>query len=186
MHAIREHADILDATSLREELEYILLKDKKDSPFDNFRTLPTLTHYLKPHFILRISEKLTWQQALILACQPLLDYQVINEAFIQDCLEQVKSTDYGGYLGTEACIPHTTIEHGVLNDGISLLISTQPIEFPNGRQIHFIFPLSFYDLTKHLKAVNQLAVICKDQKLLLNIKKAADTKTVYQLLRQSS
>ena len=185
-HIIRKYAVISDAKPLREELEYFLLKEKQNSPLENFKTLPTLTNYLKPQFILQTSEELTWQQALILACQPLIDYQIVNEVFIQDCLVQIDSKEYGGYLGTQTCIPHTTVDHGVLKDGIGLLISKKPITFPNGQQIHFIFPLSFYDLTKHLKAVNQLADICKDQTFLIKLLELEDKKTIYQLLRQSS
>ncbi len=61
---IRTYAQVNDTKQLREELEYFLLKQKQDSPLENFKALPSLTDYLKPDFIRRTSEKLTWQQAV--------------------------------------------------------------------------------------------------------------------------
>lgn len=181
---IRTYAQVNDTKQLREELEYFLLKQKQDSPLENFKALPSLTDYLKPDFIRRTSEKLTWQQAVKFACHPLLENQMITELFIQDCLDQIEEQGYAGYLGSQTCIPHTAPQNGVLKDGISLLIAAEPIAFPNGKKIHFIYPLSFYDLTKHLKAVNQLADISNDSTFLNRLKESSDTKTAYQLIRQ--
>lgn len=181
---IRTYAQVNDTKQLREELEYFLLKQKQDSPLENFKALPSLTDYLKPDFIRKTSEKLTWQQAVKFACHPLLENQMITELFIQDCLDQIEEQGYAGYLGSQTCIPHTAPQNGVLKDGISLLIAAEPIAFPNGKKIHFIYPLSFYDLTKHLKAVNQLADISNDSTFLNRLKESSDTKTAYQLIRQ--
>lgn len=91
--------------------------------------------------------------------------------------------DYAGYLGSQTCIPHTTTEHGVLRDGVSLLISQQPIDFPGGHQVSLIMPLSFYDLTRHLRAINQIAAISENDELIQNLKES-DEITSYQLIRQ--
>ncbi|MBF2831866.1 PTS transporter subunit EIIA, partial [Escherichia coli] len=133
---------------------------------ENFRILPSLTQYLKPNFIKIIEYELTWEEAVRLASQPLLEHQIINDSFINDSIMQINDVGYTGYLGTKTCIPHTTVDNGVLRDGVSLLISKKPIVFPNGRLMNFIIPLSFYDLTKHLRAVNQIASISNDFDLL--------------------
>ncbi|HCB28241.1 MAG TPA: hypothetical protein DEP40_07895, partial [Enterococcus sp.] len=49
-----------------------------------------------------------------------------------------------------------------------------------------ILLLSFFDLTKHLRAINQIADIAKDDSLIEQLLIADDEKTVYQLLRQRS
>ncbi|WP_430611903.1 BglG family transcription antiterminator [Enterococcus sp. DIV0876] len=184
MQVIRKYAEVHDSKMLIEELEYFLLREKQDSPLENTKVLPALTNYLKPEFIKIIDHPIPWQKAIELACQPLLTHQIIDQSFIVDCLKQIETDGYAGYLGPNTCIPHTTVEHGVMKDGISLLVSRKPIDFPNGQSVHFIFPLSFYDLTKHLKAVNQLASISGDQQSMDTLLNAPDTKTIYQFLRQ--
>ncbi|MGO3709389.1 PTS sugar transporter subunit IIA [Vagococcus salmoninarum] len=185
IHIIRKYSPSLSGVQeMREELAYFLLREKQDSPLENLKTLPDLTQYLKPAFIKMTSAELTWIEAVELACKPLLDHQIITQEFITDCIRQIGAQDYSGYLGIRTCIPHTTLEHGILKDGISLLVSKNPIEFPNGHLISFIAPLSFYDLTKHLRAVNQIADISNDKKLLDSILTTKDEKTIYQQIRQ--
>jgi len=62
----------------------------------------------------------------------------------------------------------------------------QPIILPDGKRIKYIFPLSFSDLTKHLKAINQLADLCRDSKLLQDISESLSEKEIYQLIRKNT
>lgn len=183
---IKRYARVSDSRSLKEELALYLLQEQSNSPIENFKTLPSLTHFLKPDFIQVVAKKISWEDALTIACKPLLEYGIINERFIEDCKKQIVQKDYAGYLGQQTCIPHTTIENGVLKDGISLLVSKEPIEFPNGMNIHFVYPLSFYALTKHLRAVNQLADISNNEELLSNLVAEHNIKELYQIIRKNS
>lgn len=183
---IRKYTTIHKVKDLRDELEYFLLREKQDSPLENFKTLPPLTNYLKPDYITITDKEYTWKQALEIACKPLLDNQIINQEFSEDCKKQIETDSYTGYFGLKTSIPHTTIEHGVLRDGVSLLISKKPIIFPNGNKVHFIYPLSFYDLTRHLRAVNQIADISNNDLLLTELLQEKDVKRVYQIIRQNT
>ncbi|WP_308618254.1 PTS sugar transporter subunit IIA [uncultured Enterococcus sp.] len=180
---IQQHAKVNDLRNLKEELQYFLLQTNNNSPIENHKVLPSLTHYLKPNFIEIIDENITWQEAVKMACQPLLESHIIDEFFYEDCIRQIQDENYSGYLGTQTCIPHTTIEHGVLRDGVSLLISQKPIQFPGGHQVSLIMPLAFYDLTRHLRAINQIASISENEALIQKLKKS-DEVTSYQLIRQ--
>ena len=73
-----------------------------------------------------------------------------------------------------------------MKDGISLLVLKRPVILPDGKRIKYIFPLSFSDLTKHLKAINQLADLCRDHRLLQSISESLSEKEIYQLIRKSS
>ena len=181
---IRNHTVINDVRDLRKDLEYFLLKIKQEFPIDGLNSLPSLTHYLKPNFITLTDEVMTWEEAIVLASKPLLDEKIVNKRFIDDCIQQVKQKNYSSFLGLRTCIPHTTVENGVLKDGVSLLISEKPIIFPDGKQINFIFPLAFYDLTIHLKTVNQIADISNNVLFLDTLLNKNNEKNIYQLLRK--
>ena len=184
MGIIQKYSDAPSSKELKEELQYFLLQEKQDSPLENTKVLPSLTYYLKPNYITVIDEDITWEDAVALACKPLMDNQIINDEFLLDCLQQMRQPNYAGYFGEKTCIPHTTAEHGVQREGISLLISKKPIEFPNRKGIQIIFPLSFLDLTKHLKAINQIADISTNQEFLSELFSKKETKTIYQFIRQ--
>lgn len=183
---VKKYATVNDRASLREELQYFLVKQDESTPLDNFQVLPSLTHYLRPNYVQVIDQEMTWEEAVSLACQPLLDHQIIDSRFISDCVNQIKQPGYAGYLGMRTCIPHTTVDKGVINDGVSIMVCQKPVIFPNGEAISLILPLSFFDLTKHLRAINQIADIAKDDSLIDQLVASADGKTIYQLLRQSS
>ncbi|KAF1297365.1 transcriptional antiterminator [Enterococcus sp. JM4C] len=182
---IQKQSTIKNLTELREDIQAFLIKKEQDSPLENFQILPSLTYYLKPTYVqINHEQSLTWQEALKLACNPLIESQTVTQEFYLDCEKQIMQSEFSGFLGTDTCIPHTTIEHGVLKDGVSLFLSKEPIIFPNGQAIHLIFPLAFYDLTKHLRAINQIAEISGDRVFLEKLLATEDEKTIYQLLRQ--
>ncbi|EGO8621149.1 PRD domain-containing protein [Enterococcus faecalis] len=186
LQIIQRSTQITNKQALKEELQYFLIKENQGVALNDFDVLPSLTYYLRPNYIQIAEQALTWQQAIQVACQPLLSENIINQMFVYDCLKQIEAPDYSGFLGTETCIPHTTVEKGVLKDGVSLYVSKEPILFPGGKKIHFIFPLAFFDLTKHLRAINQLADLSNDSTLLNEIVQATEIKTIYQLIRKNT
>lgn len=184
LQLIKQYAKLDDPKKLKEELQYFLLQEKQDSPLDNFKVLPSLMSYLKPTYIKIVEDELGWKEAVRLACRPLMEDQVITEEFYLDCIRQIEEATYSGYFGEHTSIPHTTAEHGILQEGVSLLLSKKEIVFPRGKKVRMIFPLAFLDLTKHLKAVNQVADISTNPKLLDELFVQNDTKSVYQIIRK--
>ncbi|MFG5604716.1 transcriptional antiterminator, partial [Enterococcus faecalis] len=105
---IRKYANITNPVSLREELQYFLIKEDGSTPLDNFKVLPSLTYYLRPSYVQIVEEEMSWERAVEVACRPLLEHQIIDSRFIADCLDQIRQPGYAGYLGMKTCIPHTT------------------------------------------------------------------------------
>ncbi len=183
---IQKSASIHHLGNLRSDLRDFLITEKETAPLENFQILPSLAYFLKPSYVQKVTEQLTWQEALKIACRPLLEAQVINEEFYLDCERQISTPDYYGFFGSQVSIPHTTVEHGVLKDGVGFLVSKEPILFPGGQKIHFIVPLAFHDLTRHLRAVNQIAAISSKQELLQQFLQQADQEMIFQILRHNS
>lgn len=183
---IRKYANIDDLSRLKDEIKMFLIQQDDQSSINEIDSLPSLTHYLKPSYIQIIDKCSTWKEAFRIACIPLLENRIVTEVFVEDCIKQASRSDYSSYLGKESCIPHTSKENGILNDGISLLVLRQPIVLPDGKKIKYIFPLSFNDLTKHLKAINQLADVCRDSGLLRSISESLSEKEIYQLIRKNT
>lgn len=184
MEIIQRNAHIDNYSRLKEEVQYFLLTEKDSLLSYQFRILPSLTHYLKPRYVQFVEKVENWQQAFRIACLPLLEEQVIINEFIVDCEKQIKQADYYGFLGEQMAIPHTRPENGVLKDGISFLVLKEPVEFPNGQWIHFIVPLAFYNLTRHLRAINQLADLSSQKDILTQMIHSQDVTKIYQEIRK--
>lgn len=183
---IRKYANIDDLSRLKDEIKMFLIQQDDQHSINEIDSLPSLTYYLKPSYIQVKDKCSTWEDAFRIACTPLLENRVVTEEFVKDCIKQASNPNYSSYLGNDSCIPHTSKENGILNDGISLLVLRQPIVLPDGKKIKYIFPLSFNDLTKHLKAINQLADVCRDSGLLRSISESLSEKEIYQLIRKNT
>lgn len=183
---IRKYANIDDLSRLKDEIKMFLIQQDDQHSINEIDSLPSLTYYLKPSYIQVKDKCSTWEDAFRIACIPLLENRVVTEEFVKDCIKQASNPNYSSYLGNDSCIPHTSKENGILNDGISLLVLRQPIVLPDGKKIKYIFPLSFNDLTKHLKAINQLADVCRDSGLLRSISESLSEKEIYQLIRKNT
>ncbi|NME49960.1 BglG family transcription antiterminator [Enterococcus cecorum] len=186
INTIRKYANIDDLSPLKDEIKMFLIQQDNQHSINEIDSLPSLTYYLKPSYIQVKDKCSTWEDAFRIACIPLLENRVVTDEFVEDCIKQAAYPDYSSYLGNNSCIPHTSKENGILNDGISLLVLKQPIILPDGKRIKYIFPLSFSDLTKHLKAINQLADLCRDSKLLQSISESLSEKEIYQLIRKNT
>lgn len=186
INTIRKYANIDNLSQLKDEIKMFLIQQDDQPSINEIDSLPSLTYYLKPSYIQMRDKCATWEEAFRIACIPLLENRVVTDEFVEDCIKQAAYPDYSSYLGNNSCIPHTSKENGILNDGISLLVLKQPIILPDGKRIKYIFPLSFSDLTKHLKAINQLADLCRDNKLLQDISESLSEKEIYQLIRKNT
>lgn len=184
MKIIQRNTQINDKDKLKDELQYFLLTEKDSSLSEQFRVLPSLTYYLKPKYVKVVEKVANWQEALEIACQPLLEDQVVLEEFVQDCEKQIGQSEFYGFLGEKMAIPHTRPENGILKDGVSFLVLKEPVEFPNGQQINFIVPLAFYNLTRHLRAINQLANLSSQKDLIQQMISCGDATMVYQQIRK--
>ena len=186
INTIRKYANIDNLSQLKDEIKMFLIQQDDQPSINEIDSLPSLTYYLKPSYIQMRDKCATWEEAFRIACIPLLENRVVTDEFVEDCIKQAAYPDYSSYLGNNSCIPHTSKENGILNDGISLLVLKQPIILPDGKRIKYIFPLSFSDLTKHLKAINQLADLCRNSKLLQDISESLSEKEIYQLIRKNT
>ena len=183
LQIIQKSTVITDRKQLKEDLQTFLVVQQEAAPLENFQILPSLISYIKPEYVQTSNQELSWEEAVDLACQPLLAAKVVNSDFIKDLKRQIASPVFCSYLGTQMSIPHTTAENGILKDGISFLVLKKPVYFPDGQKIHFLVPLAFHDLTKHLRAINQLASLSENKTLLTALLKGKEANDVYHILK---
>ena len=98
-----------------------------------------------------------------LACQPLLEQQVIEKNYQDILMNQMADEEAYYFLNNRIAIPHSSPENGVIKGGCSLLISINPIIFPGNRPIHFISPFAIRKKENYLLAINQLLQLSKDE-----------------------
>lgn len=160
MSVVRKYADIKEEVLLYEELHQLVYKNKIK------KEGKSLNELLTQKMIRYTQEKLSWQDGIRLAAQPLLELGYIEDRYIDSMISKV--VEIGPYIviAPKVAIPHARPEDGALKMGISLLHSEYPIEFDfedDESNVHLIFVLCSTDNTSHLTALQQLAAILEDE-----------------------
>ena len=120
----------------------------------------------------------TWQDALYLAAQPLIEINTIEESYVE---EIIKATNrYGAYMVIEGgfMIAHASYEVGVNDLVLSFLKLEKPVEIKD-TFINKIFVLSPVDQKKHLGIMRELFKVFTDSNLQKDLDKYNTVKEIY-------
>lgn len=171
MDTIKEHATVINEKELTSDLNAILYPNesikKTDELLNSF--LPSLSKYFSLDAIQFIDEVADWEEAIRIACIPLVKKKIITQLYVETLVLENDQEIVYNFLGKYMAIPHTSPEKGVLSDGFSMLILRKPIQFKNKMGVRIIVPLAIYDQTKHLKAIAQLVQLAEDDEKIKNI-----------------
>lgn len=165
---IRRYSAVQDEGSLQNDIEKFLISyanslinlDRQSKQESKISFLELL---VSGGIILVTEGNLTWKNAMELACQPLLEQQVIEKNYQDILMNQMADEEAYYFLNNRIAIPHSSPENGVIKGGCSLLISINPIIFPGNRPIHFISPFAIRKKENYLLAINQLLQLSKDE-----------------------
>lgn len=186
MGIIGNNAQIIQAGNLKNDLEHFFVANREEGAHSEFRILPTVDKYLKHAYIQIVNEPLRWEDAIRMAARPLVENKVITDAYVDCLIQQTGDENNYSFLGPQLAIPHAGIEDGVLTDGIGLLISKEPILYPFGQKITVIAPIAISDLTKHLRAMNQLADLGSSTEKMNQLVQLQSADEAYNLMKELS
>lgn len=110
----------------------------------------------------------SWEDAIKLACQPLLDAGIIEPEYSQYIIDNVH--EFGPYIviAPDICIPHAQEGKGVNDTAIGFMNVQQPVDFGDQAeyQPRLFFVLASTDGQKHLENLSQLVEMVEDESLL--------------------
>lgn len=184
LNLISKYADVTDSSQLKTEIERVLIANKKESnksqPKEEF---PDLLAYIKPKYIQVIDTKIEWHVALRTALQPLIDDQKVEEKYYKELVNQIDNPYNYSFLGRYISIPHSSPDHGIKDDGISMLILKDPLLLPNNKKVRVIAPIAFFHRNRFLKAINQFASLAVDRDTVKRLINSPTSKQAYQVLK---
>lgn len=112
--------------------------------------------------IIRLDKNIQWDEAILLASAPLLEFNTITKNYVKEMIDLVE--DYGPYivLKNRIAIAHAKTEAGANALGISLLINNKNIEFEDNLNIHYLFVLSSSNPKEHLQILKDISKLTGD------------------------
>ncbi|MCU9533066.1 PTS sugar transporter subunit IIA [Streptococcus sp. CSL10205-OR2] len=84
----------------------------------------------------------TWQEAVQLSVQPLIESGAVKEEYYQAIIDSTE--EYGPYyvLMPGMAMPHARPEAGVLRDAFSLVTLKEPVVFSDGKSVQVLIALA--------------------------------------------
>ena len=143
-----------------------------------------LTDLLTKEKIRFTNKELSWQEAIELAAQPLLDKHEIEERYIKAIIDKVEA--FGPYidLGLGIALPHARPEEGVKKLGMSFLRCEHPVKLMDDvkHEIKLFIVLVAIDNETHLRALSTLTKILSNKERLSQLLTATNAAEVEQIL----
>ncbi len=127
----------------------------------------------------------SWQQAIRLASQPLLDKKLISENYVDSIIKLIN--EYGPYMvfNHRIAAAHGLSEEGALGYGISLLVCRHPVEFDENNKVKIIFVLSSPDAHHHMEILKDLSTLASDPLLPEKLAQLDNAQSVLKVLKSA-
>ena len=125
----------------------------------------------------------SWQQAITLASQPLLQSNKINESYVQSMIDSVDQ--YGPYIviSPQVALAHALPKDNVFSLSVSMLKINEPIYFDN-EQVSVVLVLAPIDEKSHLGILKDIMDLFNQSKFVKKLFDAIDSNTILNLLTQ--
>lgn len=113
---------------------------------------------------------LTWQEAVQLASQPLLNEKAIDQQYVTNMIHSVEENGPYMVLADYFALMHARPGEGVFHQGMSLLVTKNEIDLA-GKPVRIFLVLAVKDSQSHLESLQEIMEVFMDQdkyQLILN------------------
>ena len=176
---IKASAEIHDEKVLRNRLLEYFIRDKNVKENESFIKLSNL---IKEDRVKIIERADSWQQAIEIASQVLIDKKSITQKYVEDMIEQIEI--FGPYivLVDGIAMPHATNNNTVNKIDVSILKLETPVDL-KGKSVDLFIVLSTIDNNRHLKMISTLSEILSDQDAL-KLLKSGEYKNIVSVIEK--
>lgn len=143
---------------------------------------PMLKELLTRDKMKKVKKCSTWQEAIAVAAQPLLEEGAITGEYIDLMIENVNT--HGPYIVLEEgfALPHAAAKEGVNHLAMSLLYLEEAVDLM-GHPIHVMVVLATVDNISHLRALSALSELLSEEEKLQILMKG-DLEEIHRLIQE--
>ncbi|WP_085247725.1 BglG family transcription antiterminator [Gilliamella mensalis] len=184
MLIIEKYSNIKDKKALQKELTAYLYNDEmSDNPvLITQQEIPSLADLMQKEHIHIIEQvEITWQDALALAVQPLLNNQSIESYYLERMVNKIQFEQPYIMLVDGLIIAHAGIDDGVNKVAMSLLKLSERLTICGYMQADLIVVLATNNPQKHLKALAQLNELLEFHEGATRIRNAKSSHEIWEL-----
>ncbi|MFC6602866.1 BglG family transcription antiterminator [Ectobacillus funiculus] len=163
---IEKHTVIQNKQALMKELQQYFTNNQSSSIKQQPETTgkPNLSELITPETISLHPAVSSWEEAIRLGAQPLLENESITSSYVEAMIKQYDMSDPYIIIGPNLAIPHASPEDGVNEVAMSLLRLEEGVDFAKDHPINIVVIIAARDKQQHLRALMQLTrlAVCKE------------------------
>ncbi|MFP3123854.1 BglG family transcription antiterminator [Ectobacillus funiculus] len=163
---IEKHTVIQNKQALMKELQQYFTNNQSSSIKQQPETTgkPNLSELITPETISLHPAVSSWEEAIRLGAQPLLENESITPSYVEAMIKQYDTSDPYIIIGPNLAIPHASPEDGVNEVAMSLLRLEKGVDFAKDHPINIVVIIAARDKQQHLRALMQLTrlAVCKE------------------------
>lgn len=127
---------------------------------------------------------LTWQEAIKIAAQPLVDNQSIEESYVNSMIDIANQDGPYFNIGDHVALAHARPEAGSHQIALSLLKTNHDVDLlTKDHPVSLWFVLSAIDSDSHLKVIQGLMQLLMDKDKLQQLMDASDVATIQNIIQ---
>ena len=125
----------------------------------------------------------TWEEAIKVCMQPLLDKGTIEQEYVDAIIERTKELGPFYILAPGLAMPHERPEKGVNRNSFSFVTLDQPVAFPDGQEVDILIGLAAVNADVHNgEAIPQIVMLFEDEDVFEKIRAAAVPEDIYKII----
>lgn len=177
------HSDILDLINQTCEIreKERLINGLKNILSRNDNKSICIKDYIKIDDIQLNIEVDSWEEAIIKSATPILNREIINEAYIKDMIKNIKQ--YGAYIIVDdgIAMPHAKANNNVNGVGVTITTFKKGISILNSKPVKLFITIANnkYD---HIELISALMKIIENEKLVEGIINSNEVNDVYNMI----
>lgn len=138
-----------------------------------------LLDFLKDSHIQCVNSQVSWEEAIQISAQPLLDDGSISNDYINAIINDQRNKGLYMFLADDLVLAHSAIENGVNRLDVSMCTFKEPVSFLNGKKAKIIIVLCAEDKTKHIHVLNDVLNIFSKKKSIDQITSLSTPAEIY-------
>ncbi|BAB03912.1 BH0193 [Halalkalibacterium halodurans C-125] len=183
LEIVNNYAVITNEQELANDLYRYIYRDQKaptkSGPINTLATLPDLITVR--HITMRDAVA-SWEEALHIASQPLIDEQKISPTYVEAMVDNER--DPYIIISPHWAIPHAAPDKGVYDVGMSLLHLQKGVSFTADEKVHLMVVIAAVDKQKHLKALMQLMKLAGSKEARKAIEQSTSEDEIFKIIKQ--
>ena len=141
-----------------------------------------LLDFLKGSHIQCVNSQVSWEEAIHISAQPLLDDGSISNDYVNAIINDQKNKGLYMFLADDLVLAHSAIENGVNRLDVSMCTFKEPVPFLNGQNARIILVLCAEDKTKHIRVLNDMLNIFSKKKSIDQIASLNSPAEIYSYI----